>query len=342
MVDNPIKAKERILYLPIYEQGWPVLKEQKHGLRDALAKEHLVTEYDYVERHAHGGKQVMMTEIMNLINQIRPTIILTQLHNGSNINAHDIRTLRKAANRSVFVNWNGDYWPDNLLSEEGINLARSFDLMTSVNLEAVERYQSLSINARFWQIGYEPDGVGHEPSEYHDIVFLGTGYSKERQQLGRWLTSSLNGYSLGIYGQGWPKGVAKGENLYNFKEGCKVYRGAKISLGDSQWPQSGFVSNRVMQALAAGGSALAHQWFRGMENLGLIDGETCIIWQTTKELKGKIDHYLANEPERRRIAEAGERLALERHSFDVRVRELFEMLYGKVAEAAESEEDWRW
>ena len=26
MIDNPIKAKERILYLPIYEQGWPVLK----------------------------------------------------------------------------------------------------------------------------------------------------------------------------------------------------------------------------------------------------------------------------------------------------------------------------
>jgi glycosyltransferase involved in cell wall biosynthesis len=340
MVENPIQAKERILYLPIFEQGWPVLKEQKNGLREALAKHHLVVEYDYVERHAHAGKQVMMTELMNLVTKIRPTIILTQLHNGSNINADDIRVLRKAAGNAYFVNWNGDYWPENYLSEDGIELSRSFDLATSVSREAVEKYQRMGINARYWQVGFEPEGTGYEPEEYHDVVFLATGYSRERQKLGRWLTDNLNGYALGIYGQGWPKGIAKGENLYNFREACKVYRGAKISIGDSQWPQSGFVSNRVMQALAAGGSALAHQWFRGMEELGLTDGKTCIIWHNTDELKRKIAHYIANEPARKQIAEAGERLALERHSFDTRVKELFEMIRGRVA-VAESEEDWR-
>ncbi len=47
--------KERVLYLPIFEQGWQVQKEQKRGLRDALAKRAIVIEYDYfsANRIAH-------------------------------------------------------------------------------------------------------------------------------------------------------------------------------------------------------------------------------------------------------------------------------------------------
>jgi len=105
-----------------------------------------------------------------------------------------------------------------------------------------------------------------------------------------------------------------------------VYRGAKISLGDSQWPDSGFVSNRVFQALAAGGSALAHQRFRGMEDLGLVDGETVIAWHSFGDLAERLRHYLSHEEDRARIASAGEQLALERHSFDRRVEELFDII----------------
>lgn len=128
--------------------------------------------------------------------------------------------------------------------------------------------------------------------------------------------------------------------MYDFKSACKVYRGAKISIGDSQWPETGFVSNRVFQALAAGGSALAHQWFRDMELLGLVDGETCIIWKGFADLENKIRYYLNHEDERRRIARAGERLALEKHSFDARVQELLEMLGEKKQEP--EGEGWRW
>ena len=43
---------ERILYLPIFEQGWTVQKEQKRGLREALKLLGIVYEYDYVGRYA--------------------------------------------------------------------------------------------------------------------------------------------------------------------------------------------------------------------------------------------------------------------------------------------------
>ena len=76
-----------------------------------------------------------------------------------------------------------------------------------------------------------------------------------------------------------------------------------------------------------------------MDKLGLIDGETCIIWRDFAELEKKIKYYLAHEKERKAIADAGEKLALTHHSFDVRVQELLEMLDGeKVA----IEDGWRW
>jgi hypothetical protein len=335
---NPLTPRDRVVYLPIYEPGFEIQKQQKRGLREALAKAALVAEFDYVTEFRSGGKALMLANLQRLISKIDPTIVLTQLHNGANIDQNDIASLRMIAPKARFVNWNGDYWPDNLLSDDGIKLARSFDLMTTVNRDVNEKYLRLGINSAYWQIGYEPDGVGHEPDTFDDVVFLANGYSPDRQAFVKRL-KSLNGFSFGLYGAGWPSGWAKGNTLYNFIEGCKIYRGAKISIGDSQWPDSGFVSNRVFQALAAGGSALAHQWFRGMEELGLTDGETCLVWSNFKELEDKIRYYLRNEAERQAIAKAGVKLALERHSFDIRVQELLEVL-GKN-ERVEAGEYWR-
>ena len=339
IMPSPIQTKERIVYLPIFEQGWDIQKTQKYGLRQALAKVALVAEFDYFTRNSTVGKAQMLGELEILCGNIKPTIILTQLHNGDVIGVGDIAKLRANSPGIKIVNWNGDYWPGQLLDEKGLELSRSFDLQTVVNRDVMEKHQSLGINTQYWQIGYEPEGRDYEPEVYHDVVFLASGYGQKRQQLGAQLRS-LKDIELGIYGPSWPGDWSKGQNLYNFSEACKVYRGAKISIGDSQWPKSGFVSNRVMQALAAGNSALAHQWFRGMDELGLVDGETVIIWKDFSELEHKIEYYLENENERKRIASAGEQLALEKHSFDVRVQELFAML--DIGQPEQEQSDWRW
>ena len=344
VLDNPTPRKHRIVYLPIYEQGYPIQKEQKRGLREALARIGVVAEYDYVTRFAEVGKARMILELRELIDRLQPTILLTQLHNPTEINDTDIQGIKNNWPDVKRVNWNGDFWPENLLSEDGIKLAKSFDLQLTVNRSALDDYKKMGVVADYWQIGYEPDGIGCEANTYHDVVFLASGYSKARQSLAKNLRTI--GVNFGLYGNGWPKEWSSGQSMYDFKTACQSYRSAKISIGDSQWPDTGFVSNRVFQALAAGGSALAHQYFRDMDKLGLIDGETCIVWphgnnpaQDFAELEKKIRYYLSHEKERKAIALAGEQLALTRHSFDVRVQELLVMLEGeKVAE----EDGWRW
>jgi hypothetical protein len=339
MISNPLpeSTKERVLYLPLFEQGWQVQKEQKRGLRDALANAAHVIEYDYMSQYHAVGKAAMMAELHKICKEFRPTVFISQLHNADQISGADIRALRNTSGNSCrFVNWNGDYWPDQLLDERGLALARSFDLMTCINRDVVRQHQAAGINTRYWQIGWEPLGRGHQPEVYYDVVFLASGYSKARQQLGKILDGLP--YSTGLYGNGWPDGVSKGECLYNFIEACKLYRGAKLAIGDSQWPESGFVSNRIFQILAAGDCVLCHQWFRDYESLGLIDNMNCIIWQDVNDLKQKVRYWLApaNAKRLQEIAAAGEQLSVNRHSFDSRVSELWEML------GINTMESWRW
>ncbi len=331
--EDHTERKERILYLPIYEQGWAIQKEQKRGLREALAKQALVIEYDYVQQYHKLGSVGMFSELLDICHQLHPTIILTQIHNADQINDDYIRRLRQANPIAKMINWNGDFWPDNLLSDNGLKLAKAFDWQLIINREVIERYKHLGIKSHYWQIGYEPDGVGHKADVDYDVCFLANGYSKERQSFVKKLRSLL-GVSFGLYGSGWPDDWADGQCTYDFITGCKIYQGSLISIGDSQWPESGFVSNRVFQALAAGGAALAHEWFAGMDQLGLVDGETCIIWTDFLDLQEKIRYYLTNEKERNQIAKAGQQLAFDRHSFDVRVAELFELINERV-------EHWR-
>ncbi len=339
MVEAPERIKKDVvLYLPLFEQGWAVQKEQKRGLRDALGKVAVTYEYDYMTRVNEIGKPKMMQELYKLCERIKPTIVLTQLHNGDVINGGDIGNLRKnCPDGTKFINWNGDYWPDQLLNSDGIKLAKAFDIATVVNRDVVEKHTKQGINTRYWQIGWEPDGRGHNPEVYHDIVFLASGYSAKRQQLGSFLTG-LN-YNVGIYGSGWPNGVSKGQNLYNFREACKVYRGAKIAIGDSQWPNSGFVSNRIMQILTAGNCVLCHQWFRGYENLGLVDGNNCIIWHNYGDLAARLNFWLApqNSHHLQGLAVRGTDLAVTSHSFDSRVTELWQML-----DINTNIVNWRW
>lgn len=337
-----ISSKERIVYLPIYEKGWEhIQKQQKYGLRQALEKIGFVYEIDYVDL-AVQSKALMLSKIREACLKYDPTILLTQIHNIGQVTLEDIHALKRSLNtNAVFVNWNGDFWPQNLLSPEGLLLARTVDLQLVLNREVLDEYKRQGINADYWQIGVEPEGFdcGNYPI-MHDVVFLANHYSNARRRLVEFLRQL--GLNFGLYGQGWPSGWSGGQTLYNFKAGCQLYRASKISIGDSQWPDTGFVSNRLMQALGAGGAALAHQWFRDCDQLGLRDGETCILWRTKEELRDKIHYYLSHEEERAKIALAGEILAKERHSFEHRVKELMSFLGREKQRKLEVEElDWR-
>jgi glycosyltransferase involved in cell wall biosynthesis len=328
---NPIVRKKRYLYLPIYEQGHEVQKKSKHGLRYALARAGLVYEYDWLGVSTAKGGKYMLNYMKDIMDVWQPDVLLTQIHSPdpNMFNVQTVYDIRNEFPNIIWVNWNGDYHPEDLLSQPNIDMVKRFDLQCTVTTMVREAYAKAGISWIYWQIGYEESGAEPDASTpKHDVVFLANGYSGARLSLGKMLRY-ITGVNVGIYGS-WGTGVkADGANLYNFDEGQKLYRNAKLSIGDNQWGDKaiGFVSNRLFQALAAGGAMLLHQKVPGLDDLlGLEDRIHYVAWDNEKDLKEKIGYYLEHEDERETIAISGTEFVRTYHSFDARVRELEEVI----------------
>jgi glycosyltransferase involved in cell wall biosynthesis len=312
----------RILYLPVYEPGHAIQKISKRGLRDALAKIAWVYEFDFLQ---YGG-EILYAEIAKIIEQFKPHMMLSQIQAPEPMNANIVQRIRAINPNMVWVNWNGDYAPGGLTSPAMLNILKWVDLQLVVNGSVLDTYKQQGIAAAYWQIGYEEPGEDLPEAEYHDVVFLANAYTEGRKALENVLYGVFRETTVGLYGSGWDN--SKGTNLYDFATGKAIYRNAKIAIGDNQFPDAyGFVSNRLFQALAAGGCLLLHQYVPGLDELtGLQAGVHYIVWHKESDLRRQIKYYLKEEDERRRIADAGTAFVREHHSFDARVKELHDLL----------------
>lgn len=316
------KRHFRTLYLPIYEPGWKVQKEQKRGLRDALARIGYVWEVDYINDKV---------DLETIVNVWKPDLLLTQMHAPTYIDAAALKKARAAWPNMRAVNWNGDVYEGNLADPAMLDILRQFDVQTVVNASVLEPYAELGIPAAYWQVSYEPVDV--QPNAYtpHDVVFLANAYSDERKALGA-LLQSLKGVKVGLYGSGWEHGYVN--TTYDFERGRYILLASKVAIGDNQYTGAkGFVSNRFFETLAAGGAMLLHQRVEGLDELlGLKAGVHYISWNTPEELPALIEYWIAkrNDRARRKIAAAGMQAVRENHSFDARVRELLTEILPRV------------
>lgn len=317
-VSPKIAKRMRIMYFPLMERGNRMQIRTKVGLRDALHKRGVVLSYDYNNRG--WGTAEAMAE------QWEPDLFVFQLQNFDPKSYNIVMNLKKKFPMAKFVNWNGDYHPDNLYDSRYILLMNLFNLCGFV-VDLNESYRD--VNWFYWQIGYEISGaepLDHTPK--HDVVYLGNCYNSERLKLGDCLTNlKKSKVNVGMYGN-WPDRMSDGFNLYDFDDGARLYRNAKIAVSTQQYPLAkGFVSNRLFQALSAGGCMVLQQEFPGMERLGLVDGEHYVVWKDYQDLTEKIHKYLEDDQTRERIAGVGQRFTIINHSFDKRVDELWSRLW---------------
>jgi hypothetical protein len=305
-------------------------RRQKRGLREALARYGPVRELDYRLQFKRRGRLGLMENIRRAAEDLQVDLILSELHGDDMLTAADVKLLRWQIPEARWVNWNGDYRDLRTIKVKDADLMANFDLALFVCQDQVNAYADYGVNSNYWQVGWEPDSFGCEPTRWtahHDVLFQANCYSQSRLKLVEALRES--GFELGVYGKGWPWFRAKGNTLYDYRAGCRLTRRAKIVLSDSQWPQAdGYVSNRLFEAMAAGGALVMQQAFKGYERLGFVDGEHFVIWEDIADLIAKLRYWLLpeNEARGRAVAAAGQKFCLEHHSFDVRVRELLGMI----------------
>lgn len=334
VIANPDKTQLRIIYLPIYEQDrgadgeytqrvkWQ--HEQKCGLRKALQRKGaLVYEIDYLAYYR--DKSVLQQGLLKVLELFQPHMILTQIHGTDVLNADMLATIRQHCPKIFIANWNGDVYPAALKSQPMLDLLRHIDLQLVVNAGVIPWYEQHGIPCAYWQCAAEePEGELPGVPKW-DVLFLGSNYSEYRGQFADFLRT-LQIPKLGLYGLNWGAD-GNPDCTYDFLTGTALYKNAKIALGENQYLENtAFVSNRLWEALHAGGALLLHQKVNDLEKYtGLRVGEHYIEWETHEDLARLIPYWLdsANEKARKKIVKAAKQFVDEHHSFDARVKDLF-------------------
>ena len=91
------------------------------------------------------------------------------------------------------------------------------------------------------------------------------------------------------------------------------------------------IKGRVFEIPMCGGFLLT-EYVEGLEEWFRIDAEIACFAEVGEAVE-KIRHYLSHEEERRQVAESGYRRAIDCHSWNLRLIEVFQIIQGMEAEA---------
>lgn len=164
---------------------------------------------------------------------------------------------------------------------------------------------------------FRPDPTG--PS--HELLFVANSRNVHRRIVDDLARTS---HDLAVYGRGWSRELidprfVKGEGIPNTDVG-RYYSSSAIVLND-HWDdmrERGFISNRLYDALACGAFVIS-DYIQGVAEE--FEGAV-VTYRHRDELESLIDRYLADPSDRRRLADLGRRVVVERHTFDLRARVL--------------------
>ncbi len=157
-----------------------------------------------------------------------------------------------------------------------------------------------------------------------DLVFVGNTRDQRRECV---LLAIESGLPLKVWGRGWagriPDGLVRGDYIDNRKL-PGLYAGAKATFND-HWPdmrRCGFVNNRVFDALACGLPVISDHH----EALEELFGDAVLSYRDRRGFEGCVERLMLQYPAvLDRVREAVQKVQ-RRHSFEVRVGQLLEVV----------------
>jgi len=121
-----------------------------------------------------------------------------------------------------------------------------------------------------------------------------------------------------------PKGVYNMGPASYFTEMPLVFKLSKINLNITLRSIQHAIPLRVYDILGSGGFLMSN--FQHDLAYHFVPGEDFVYYESRKDLLDKIDYYLANDNERIEIAKNAHKKIQEQHTFDVRVKEIIEIV----------------
>lgn len=223
------------------------------------------------------------------------------------------------------------------------HISKYFDYMFVIQRGEIQRLveQAGAGRAIYLPVGCDP--YIHRPLKPEEIdepgrwgselSFVGAGYNNRQQMF-----ASLSHRNLKLWGTEWPtvspfdRMVQERGRRIAPEEYVKIFNSSAINLNlhssserDGVEPYGDFVNPRTFELAAC-------EAFQLVDNRELLPelfelGEELITFSNLKELEEKIDYYLANPEERRKLASAARARVLREHTYEHRLEQMLGYIY---------------
>jgi spore maturation protein CgeB len=317
-----------------YQEQWQALMDTHFATADAyshnlakagVAAHELVVDADHLQRawaREHGVELEGDALVLEQARSFQPDVVYLQ-----NLNVLDDSTLEQLrAEGRLLVGQIASAAP-------GADRLRLFDLLLTSFPHYVDRFRALGVDSEYFRIGFDPrilDDLG-DPAPTRELVFVGAlnrlhhrRGSSAFNRAARHLPIEFWGYDL----RGWPPWSRIRRGYRGQAWGLEMYRllhDARISLNRHIAEAEGHANNMRLYEGTGVGSMLLTDAGSNLPDL-FEPGREVITYAGVDDLVEKARYYLAHEEERLVIAAAGQARTLRDHTYELRMRELAEIL----------------
>lgn len=177
------------------------------------------------------------------------------------------------------------------------------------------------------------------------ISFVGAGYHNRQQMF-----AALADLPFKIWGTEWPgcrpfdKLVQEEGRRLTPAEYIKIFNSTNVNLNlhssterDGVEPNGDFVNPRTFELASAGAFQLVDE--RSLLPEVFVPGKEVVTFNSTRDLKDKIQYYLAHPEQRQQIAAAARERVLRDHTYVHRLRQMLSIIYNSKYEQLKRKED---
>ncbi|MFA6244173.1 MAG: glycosyltransferase, partial [Candidatus Hydrogenedentales bacterium] len=195
--------------------------------------------------------------------------------------------------------------------EQRIEIAKHFDFTFLAQPTRLQQFVDAGVKNVAWlPLGCSPELHDVEPCvRTYDVAFIGGVPENKNDRRHQLVESVATRFPNHVIGRFWPEEMAR------------AYAQSKIVFNMAAARDTNM---RVFEGMASGALLITDE-ADGLEDL-FTDGEHLVIYRNDEDLIPLIEHYLADDAERTRIAEAGQTCVLSEHTYDVRMRLMVTMV----------------
>lgn len=182
-----------------------------------------------------------------------------------------------------------------------------YDLIFACHKDYVEQFGGKGC---FWlPLACDPEiQRGMDLPKIYDIVFVGNADPRVYPERVKLLEGLSRKFKTGVFHKVFKDDMARALNQ------------GKMAFNKSF---NGDLNFRVFEALSCGAFLLTDRVKNGLSDL-FEDGKHLVLYDGQKDLEDKAGYYLAHEEERQRIAAAGQRETLAKHTLALRAQAIME------------------